>query len=48
MLLGIGIILMAIGGSCIDSDCIIIPLMITAAGAALIWYSELREDANGN
>lgn len=48
MLFGIGIILMAIGGSCIDSDCIIIPLMITAAGAALIWYSELREDTNEN
>lgn len=48
MLFGIGIILMAVGGSLIDSDCIIIPLMITAAGAALIWYSELREDTNGN
>lgn len=48
MLFGIGIILMAIGGSCIDSDCIIIPLMITAAGTALIWYSELREDTNEN
>lgn len=44
MLFRIGFILMIIGASMIDSEIIVIPLAITAVGAALIYFSIGKED----
>lgn len=43
MLYRIGLTLLAIGGSMADSDCLIIPFVITGAGAAML-YIAARED----
>lgn len=43
MLYRIGLILLGIGGSLADSDCLIIPIVITGAGVLML-YMAARED----
>lgn len=43
MLYRIGLTLLAIGGSMADSDCLIIPIVITGAGVAVL-YIAAEED----
>lgn len=45
MLYRIGLTLLAIGGSMANSDCLIIPIVITGAGAAML-YMAAREDSD--
>lgn len=46
MLFGIGFALAAIGTCMADSDCLIIPLLITGTGALLMWISAGRKAAD--
>lgn len=39
MLYRIGLTLLAIGGSMADSDCLIIPIVITGAGVAVLYIA---------
>lgn len=48
MLYGIGIVLIAIGGSLLDSDCLIIPMLIAGIGAACLYIAAGREAENGD
>ena len=48
MLYGIGITLIAIGGSMLDSDCLIIPMLIAGIGAACLYIASGREAENGD
>lgn len=43
MLYRIGLTLLAIGGSMADSDCLIIPIVITGAGAALLYMGAMED-----
>lgn len=42
MLYRIGLTLVAIGGSMADSDCLIIPTVITGAGAIMLYIAASR------
>lgn len=48
MLYGIGFTLITIGGSMLDSDCLIIPLLIAGIGVACVYIAAEREARNGN
>lgn len=43
MLYGIGFMLIAIGGSMLGSDCLIIPMLIAGIGAACLYIAAGRE-----
>lgn len=45
MLYRIGLTLLAIGGSMADSDCLIIPIVITGAGVVML-YIAAEEDTD--
>lgn len=48
MLYGIGFALIAIGGSLLDSDCLIIPILIAGIGIACLYIATGREAENGD
>ena len=48
MLYGIGIVLIAIGGSLLDGVCLIIPMLIAGIGAACLYIAAGREAENGD
>ena len=43
MLQKIGFFVMCIGGMMADSECLLIPIVVTSIGALLFWLGERRE-----
>lgn len=48
MLYRIGLALLAIGGSMADSDCLIIPIVITGAGVAMLYIAAEEDTEYGD